>query len=65
MYCKNYVGRETLHQMSMPFSLKKGENLYLSFENEIWETVSVIDLHSGYVCRRNLSDRQFYETKPD
>jgi hypothetical protein len=51
--------------MSMPFSLKKGENLYLSFENEIWETVSVINLHSGYVCRRNLSDRQFYETKPD
>jgi hypothetical protein len=49
----------------MPFSLRKGENLYLSFENEILETVSVIDLHNGYVYRRNLSDRKFYETKPD
>ena len=65
VYCDNYVGRETLHQMSMPFSLRKGENLYLSFENHILENISIIDLHSGYVCRRNLSDSKFYETKPD
>ena len=65
VYCKNYVGRETLHQMSMPFSLRTGENLYLSYENEILETVSIIDLHNGYVCRRNLTDRKFYEKSPN
>ena len=65
VYCKNYVGRETLHQMSMPFSLRTGENLYLSYENEILETVSIIDLHNGYVCRRNLTDHKFYEKSPN
>ena len=65
VYCKNYVGRETLHQMSMPFSLSTGESLYLSYENEILESISIINLHDGYVCRRNLSDHKFYEVKPD
>ncbi len=65
VYCDNYVGRETLHQMSMPFSLKTGERVYLSYENEILESISILDLHSGYVCRRNLIDRKFYETKAD
>ena len=65
VYCKNFVGRETLHQMSMPFSIKTGETVYLSYEYEILETISIIDLHDGYVCRRNLSDHKFYEVKPN
>ena len=65
VYGKNYVGRETLHQMSMPFSLKTGETVYLSYNYEILEAITSIDLHNGYVCRRNLTDHKFYETKAD
>ena len=65
VYCDNYVGRETLHQMCMPFGLSTGESLYLSYENEILESISIINLHDGYVCRRNLTDRKFYEIKAD
>jgi hypothetical protein len=65
VYSDNYIGRETLHQMSMPFGLKQGENIYLSFENRLLETISVIDLHDGCICRRNLTDGKFYETKAD
>ena len=63
IYCDNYVGREKLHQMSVPFGLKTGEHIYLSYEHRILEDISVIDLHDGYVCRRSLTDRNFYETK--
>ena len=65
VYCDNYVGRETLHQMSMPFSLKRGEYVYFSFENEILEEIAILNLHDGYIGRRNLTDGKFYETKAD
>ena len=65
VYGKNYVGKEVLHQMSLPFNLKTGETIYLSYEYEILEAVTSIDLHAGYVARRSLDDGKFYETKKD
>ena len=65
VYCANYIGRETLHQMSLPFSLKRGEYVYFSFENEILEEIAILDLHDGYIGRRHLTDGKFYETKAD
>ena len=65
VYCKDYVGKEALHQMGTSFSLRTGETLYLSYEYEILEEISIIDLHGGYVCRRSLIDNKFYEKKPD
>ncbi|MBQ7939301.1 MAG: CotH kinase family protein [Clostridia bacterium] len=65
VYCKDYVGKEALHQMGTSFNLRTGETLYLSYEYEILEEIPVIDLHSGYVCRRSLIDSKFYETKKD
>ncbi|MBQ7939300.1 MAG: CotH kinase family protein [Clostridia bacterium] len=65
VYCKDYVGKEALHQMGTSFSLRTGETLYLSYEYEILEEIPVIDLHAGYVCRRSLIDSKFYETKKD
>ena len=59
------MGKEALHQMGAPFSIKTGETLYLSYEYEILEEIPVIDLHNGYVCRRSLADGKFYETKKD
>ncbi len=63
VYCKDYVGKEALHQMGTSFSLRTGETLYLSYEYEILEEISIIDLHAGYICRRSLIDGKFYETK--
>ncbi len=65
IYCKDYVGKEALHQMGASFNLRTGETLYLSYEYEILEEISIIDLHSGYICRRSLIDNKFYEKKPD
>ena len=65
VYCKDYVGKEVLHQMGTSFNLRTGETLYLSYEYEILEEISIIDLHGGYVCRRSLIDNKFYEKKPD
>ncbi len=65
IYCKDYVGEEALHQMGASFNLRTGETLYLSYEYEILEEISIIDLHNGYVCRRSLIDNKFYEKKPD
>ncbi|MBQ2767160.1 MAG: CotH kinase family protein [Clostridia bacterium] len=65
IYCDNYIGKEMLHQMCLPFSFKTGESIYLSYRYEILETVTFIDLHDGYVARRNLSDGKLYEVKAD
>ena len=65
VYCKDYVGKEALHQMGTSFNLRTGETLYLSYEYVILEEISIIDLHGGYVCRRSLIDNKFYEKKPD
>ena len=65
IYCKDYIGKEALHQMGTSFNLRTGETLYLSYEYEILEEISIIDLHDGYICRRNLEDGKLYEVKPD
>lgn len=63
IYCNNYLGAEKLHNMSCPFSLKSGENLYLSYGDEIVEHVEINDLHSGYKAVKNLSSGRFEEVK--
>ncbi len=61
IYCDNYSGSEKYRQMEVPFNLKDGETIYLSYNGELTEETNIIKLHDGYVARRSSLDNKMYE----
>lgn len=61
IYCDNYSGTEKYHRMAVPFNLKEGEKLYLSYRGDIVEKTEILDLHDGYKAVKDTKYDKFLE----
>ena len=57
--CENYTKLSALGQLYAPFSLKKGETIVLSYDNEVIDSVTVYGMKKNMCMKRNLVSGEF------